>query len=217
MFVAIINQTNPSGVVPVQQFQVAADVATAVAEYVAAFKPPKDPADWLGFDTGWVAPRSPGKGMEWGYDFDAPGLVTIPLQDRLTGLALTQVISDPKADPSGGSTPFAWEDMGLLSAAFEFFTEDADDLLIKVWGQHKTAFLAGSTPQIRLSAGGAALSDEIDLPDTAGAWQNFAVTTHGYALDFTRTLYKVQTKLRHATNTVELQAVSIALFKKNYD
>jgi hypothetical protein len=107
--------------------------------------------------------------------------------------------------------------MGLLSAAFEFFTEDEDDLLIKVWGRHKTAFNAGSTPQIRLAAGGNAVSGEIDLPDTAGAWANFAFATHGYPLDFTRTLYKVQTKLRHATNTVELRAVSIALFKKNFE
>lgn len=214
MFVAIIDQTNPVGVVPVTQFQVAPDEVTAVNEYVAAFNPPKNPADWLGFDTGWVTPQHPAKGQEWGYDFDAPGLVAIPSQDRLLGLTLTQVISDEKADLS---SPFAWEDMGLLSGAFEFFAEDPDDLLIKVWGQHKTLFSTGNPSQIRLAAGGGAISNEIDLPDTAGAWQNFTFATHGYAIDFTRNLYKVQTKLGNVANTVELRAVSIALFKKNFD
>lgn len=81
MIAAIVDQTSPAGVVPVTQFQKAADAATALTEFVNAFVPPKDPADWLAYDTGWPGDQyqapSGGPNYAWGYDFDSPGLVEV--------------------------------------------------------------------------------------------------------------------------------------------
>jgi hypothetical protein len=80
MIAAIIDKTSPTGIVPVTQFQEAADTAAALAAFVAAFNPPKNPADWLAYDTGWpndtYQPTSSPK-YKWGYDFDTPGLVEV--------------------------------------------------------------------------------------------------------------------------------------------
>jgi hypothetical protein len=215
MIVAIIDQSAPSGKVPVTQFQMAADEAAAVAQYVGAFNPPKNPADWLGFNTGWTQPVHPTPGNIWAYDFDAPGLVQIvDPGDRFRALSMTQVIGDAKADGSS-STPSSWEDMGLLSADLdEFYDSDMSDALIKVWGQHKTAKVDPGDPLLRFTMGSTALSDELVLPDTGGSWSNFALNTHGYVLEEGRKLYKVQTKLAGASNTIELRAVSIAVLQR---
>ena len=58
-----------AGIVPVRnQFFEAASVADGVSAYANGYTPPRNPADYLGFDTGWTAytPNTPGK--EWSYD-----------------------------------------------------------------------------------------------------------------------------------------------------
>jgi hypothetical protein len=78
MIVAIVNQTVPVGRVKVDEFRVAVDEAAAVAAYAASYNPPRNPLDYLGFDTGWVAYVSPTQPSSvWAYDFGAPGLVEV--------------------------------------------------------------------------------------------------------------------------------------------
>ncbi len=83
MIVAIIDQTSPSGVVRVRVFREAVDEATAVDDFVNSYTPPKDPNDWLGFDTGWSSFQNPSAGTYWAYDFDSPGLVEVTNTERL--------------------------------------------------------------------------------------------------------------------------------------
>jgi hypothetical protein len=220
MFVAIIDQRSPAGTVAVRQFQVASSAAEALDQFVHDFTPPLDPADWLAVDTGWSEYQKPPGGLayEWAYDFDNPGLVQqlLPETDRLEALGLVQVIPGPLADPSGPTTPYAWEDMGFLSVNLDFFYPDLNDAQFVVWGRHKTTQVGANTAQVRLAAGGVAYSDEVDLPDTGGDWQNFSINTRGYTLPGDRKLFVVQTKLRNASTTVELRGVSIAMMRQKY-
>jgi hypothetical protein len=89
MIVAIINQTSPSGVVRVRVFREADTEADAVDDFVDGYDPPKDPNDWLGFDTGWSTFQNPSAGTHWGYDFDSPGLVEV---DNTETLEVCQVL-----------------------------------------------------------------------------------------------------------------------------
>lgn len=79
----IVDQTTPSGQVPISQnggqFREAVDAATALTDFVNSFATPKNPSDWLAFDTGWSTPQQPAADMRWAYDFDGlpPGLVQI--------------------------------------------------------------------------------------------------------------------------------------------
>lgn len=214
MIVGIVNQTVPVGIVKMAEFREAVDVTTAVNDFATAHD--VNAADYLGIDTGWSEYVYPNSGYGWAWDFDNPALVQELLPDRLTGLSLTQVISDPKSDPSGGTTPFAWEDMGRVSVNLDLFMDLPARAQFRIWGQHMTHQEGANVPQIRLSAGGVAYSDVIDLPDTGGAWQNFDINTIGYALPTTRTLFVVQTLLRNALSTIDLRAVSIAIMQKNF-
>lgn len=218
MIVAIVNQTVPAGIVTVTAFIEAASAVAGRDAYINGFTPALPAADWLGVDTGWLSYQQPSSGMDyqWAYDFGTASIVEQlqPETARLSMIGITQVVEGPKADPSGGTTPFAWEDMGWLSVNLDFMYEDLSKAQFRVWGQHKTHQEGVNAPQLRLSAAGVAYSDELDLPDTAGAWQNFDINTIGYTLPGGRTLFVVQSKLRNALSTIELRAVSIAQMQK---
>ncbi len=71
-----------SGVVPVNnQFFVAASEAAGVTAYVNGYTPPKNPANFLGFDTGWGGTKAqkPSPGKQWAYDRTLLSLVEIDL------------------------------------------------------------------------------------------------------------------------------------------
>lgn len=110
MIVAIINQTAPVGVVPVTQFQVAADQATALAEFVAAFNPPLNPADYLAVDTGWPGNQAqqPPSGplYQWAWDFNAPGFVE-QLKSK----------QGPPQDAPGQTAQVFWDQPGVSPMA----------------------------------------------------------------------------------------------------
>ncbi len=74
------------GVVPVgigviavnNQFFKAPTLTDGVDQYVNGYTPPKDPADFLGFNTGWAtAVQRPAPGKQWAYDRTLIGLVEI--------------------------------------------------------------------------------------------------------------------------------------------
>lgn len=109
MLVAIVNQTSPSGQVPIEEVRVAASEAAAVTAFVNDYTPPLVEADYLGFDTGWSVWQDPGAGKVWAYDFGAPGLVAVaagPSRDWRYPCAYTLVQpgDDVQALPTGGPT-----------------------------------------------------------------------------------------------------------------
>jgi hypothetical protein len=95
MIVAIINQTTPVGVVVVEEFLEALDAATGVAIYVAGYTPPRDPADYLGFDTGWTEYNYPAALKVWAYSFTTSSL----LQQFTTAAIQEQIVEQLLADP----------------------------------------------------------------------------------------------------------------------
>ena len=77
MIVAVINQTDPTGKVPVSEFKQAASAVAGRDEYIAGFTPPLPAGDWLGVDTGWSAYTPPARGNGWAWDFATSTLVQI--------------------------------------------------------------------------------------------------------------------------------------------
>lgn len=69
MLVAIIDNTTPSGKVPVKQFRVADSEAQAVTDFVNTTTPPRS-GSWIGKDTGWGSVQAPAAGNQWSWDFD---------------------------------------------------------------------------------------------------------------------------------------------------
>jgi len=93
MIVAIAPQG--SGKVLVIDFREAVDVATAVADYCNAFTPPKNPADFQGYDTGWSSYQYNDPGKYWAYDVDAASLVQIPIPVIEEGTVRTKPYQKP--------------------------------------------------------------------------------------------------------------------------
>lgn len=75
---AIVDQTTPSGQIPVEEFRRADTGVAAVSQFCNEYNPAKDTNDYLAFDTQLSVPGHADKGMRWAYDFDTPGLVQIP-------------------------------------------------------------------------------------------------------------------------------------------
>ena len=88
MIVAIINQTVPVGIVKVNTFVIAVDEAAGVTQFIG-FHPTFNPADWLGFDSGFTPDAdgvpSAAPGFQWAYDFGTPGLVQEPAPAAIPG------------------------------------------------------------------------------------------------------------------------------------
>ena len=77
MFVAIIHQG--TGKVRVEEFRIAADETAAVTAFCNEYSPPKNPADYLGYDTGWTSYQQTDPDKYWAYDFTSQGLVQVPI------------------------------------------------------------------------------------------------------------------------------------------
>ena len=64
-----------TGQVLVEEFREGADVAAAILAFCNAYTPPKNPADWVGLDTGWTEYQQPPIGPKWYYDHSTQALV----------------------------------------------------------------------------------------------------------------------------------------------
>jgi hypothetical protein len=112
MYVAIVNQTSPTGSIKPNQFRDAVDEATALADFLAQ-PPAKTPADWLAYDTTWGGPVQPSEGTHWEYDFDA---VSPPPGDRMievdnTGLQICFVVNMDASGKQDVITDGSWQTM----------------------------------------------------------------------------------------------------------
>lgn len=214
MIVAIINQTNPVGVVRVLQFRDAVDVATAVAAYVNSYSPPRNPADYLGVDTTWVNVMAPTAGTRWAWDFDNPGLVEEPLTDRFDWCGVLTSQNAPLA--VSGATPFAFEDIlswsGDLGYAFD--PGSIAQAQIRIWGQYEAAAGGGGGVELRIRAGADDLSATQLLADAAVP-TNFAIWTT-VAPTAGRKLYRLQCRLNDAGASFQLEASSMVLLKRRW-
>jgi hypothetical protein len=59
----------------VRQFAEAASVAQGLDDFVNAYTPPLNPADYIAFDSGWSAYQYPARGYQWSYDRDTDTLL----------------------------------------------------------------------------------------------------------------------------------------------
>lgn len=164
MIVAIINQTSPVGIVPVEEFRQASDEATAVADFCADYSPPKNPADYLGYDSGWSQYQPPAPTYRWAYDFGSPGLVQQAITPTYDLKVLTEVVQ--AAIALGADA-----ELGGVVAAPVLLSSDLTKLVVRATGLVKTS---GTGASLVLKENGVAVSPVFPLPDTGSAWQAFA-------------------------------------------
>lgn len=93
MIVAIIHQG--TGKVHVEEFRNAADEAAAVTAFCNEYTPAKNPADYLGYDTGWGSYQQTDPGKYWAYDFSSPGLVQVAIPEVQAGNVQTKPYQKP--------------------------------------------------------------------------------------------------------------------------
>lgn len=93
MLVAIILQGE--GKVRVQEFREAADEAAAVLAFCNEYVPAKNPADYLGYNTGWSSYTSSTEGYYWSYNYDTSGLVEVAIPVTTEGDVRTKPYQKP--------------------------------------------------------------------------------------------------------------------------
>jgi hypothetical protein len=73
--------------VKVQEFREAVSEAAAVDAFVNGRTPPLNPADWLGYDTGWAQYTAPDEKKQWAYNFGTSTLVQVATTPVSTSFA----------------------------------------------------------------------------------------------------------------------------------
>ncbi len=166
MIVAIVKQL--SGIVPIEEFRVAVDEATAVDDFCSEYNPPLNPADYLGFDSGWSEYQPPAPLYRWAYNFNAPGLVQVALTPEYDLKGSAKVVEQLAL--VGG----VFVELGGTVAAPQLIG-DLTKIVIRVVGLYRTT-LAGA--QLRLCENGVAISPAVPLAATAGVWTTFAFNSN---------------------------------------
>jgi hypothetical protein len=210
MIVTIINQTAPVGQVRVDEFREADSEAVAVADFCNEYNPPKNPLNFLGYDSGWSSYQPPASGFFWAYDFGAPGLVQVGNADSFNWRGFYNVIDTPIVVPN--TTPNAWVDVAEMSCDMSFVDADVAMLRFRVWGRYKASSPGVDLPQMRLMGGSLELSGAADIALDAD-WANLTLIANTPP-EAGRKLYKLQVKLRDAAALVEMQSVGFVMLLK---
>jgi hypothetical protein len=174
-FYGIVDNTNPVGQVPISQnngqFREAADAATALADFVASFATPKNPADYLAFDTGWVSPQMPSMGKRWGYDFGTSALVEIDSN------AIIQICHMLAFDYDGSDIPITGDNQVVCRfvIAPNAICPDLARFIIRPRFAYRST---GGAPLLRILENNLAFGSDEALSDEAG-WTRVAFRAGG--------------------------------------
>ena len=194
-----------AGIVPLEEFRIAANPAAATAAFCGEYTPPFDIADYLGIDTGWASVQRAADGYVWAWDFASSALVEMrspSLEYRLSVQVLGQpwLVSATTWETVGGVTldPSPHGDLGQIAASLA--------------GE---ALIAG-TAEIRVvefdAAGVAAnmMPTPLPLPDTGGGYQYWqAITTVPPRAGHNR--YEVQARVGTLGDSASVRFTSMAL------
>lgn len=209
MIVAIVNQTSPTGQVVCEEFRDAASEADAVDDFVNEYTPPKNAADYLGYDSGWSSYQRPAAGMEWAYDFDSPGLVQVDASQQYVFKASSKMVNLPVAVIETTN----WQDLGGVTTTPAFFVPDLTKAVGRAVGCAKTNGSGVQLRMVEIIAGvDTPISDPFDVPDGAGVAADFGFYTNT-APQSGRRVYKIQGRLQGATDA-EIMFTSMTLLEK---
>ena len=194
-----------AGIVPLEEFRIAATPAAAVTTFCAEYTPPLSEGDYLGIDTGWASVQAPADGYVWAWDFGTSALVqkrSPSLEYRLS----VQVLGQPWLVSST-----AWETVGAVTLDPSPHG-DLAQIAASVAGE---ALVAG-TAEIRVVEVDA-VGVEVDmmpaplpLSDTGGGyvyWQ--AITTVSPRAGHNR--YEVQARVGTLGDSASVRFTSMAL------
>lgn len=208
MIVAIVAQG--AGVLPVQEFRESVDAATAVSDYCAEYTPPKNTADYLGYDTGWASFQAPAQGKEWSYDFANPGLIQTDLPIVLAFIGAEKVTKGEQAVTVDAPD---WGVVDYITTNPAFFAQGDLSLICgRVVGRYSSDGAVdlqvveddGSTDVV--------VTPVLSLPSNGGAWAYFAFDTN-QTLRAGDNEYRLEARRDGATSLI-LRGVSMTLLRK---
>lgn len=170
---AIVNQTSPSGQVPIEEFRAATDAAAAVTAFAAA--PPQSEEDFLAHDTGQETAPVAGAGMVWAYDFDIPGLVQVGAPYEYAVRQVVRIVEgEQQADAIAALTP-NWETLGAVTAQLDEVVPDLANAIGRFRGDFQTDATGCKARLIEDPGEGTeVVLKSATLPNTSGAWKRDA-------------------------------------------
>jgi len=195
-----------AGVVPVEEFRIAANPAAAVAEFCGEYTPPFDVADYLGIDPGWTVVPDAAAGYVWAWNFDTAALVEMRSPSPEYRLSVEVVAIDPKVvtgatwKPIGGVvlTPAVHGDLASISAAMTGEAMVSGSAELRVTETDAAGAVADMTPTPLL------------LADTAGAYETWALTTT-IPPSAGQNTYRVECRVIGGSDSASVRFASMAL------
>lgn len=203
-----------TGIVPIEELRMAVDTATAVSNFCNEYSPPKLTIDYIGHDTGWTEPQAP-TGDRWKFDHDAipPALlddgVVAPLAEFLAGEQLNQNVLAFSLD--------AWTTLGVRIVSNPVSAVGAAS---RALGVATLVYRCDGTGcKVRMMEDDlttqVAVSDEIELPDSVGAWAFYKFVSNVDPREGINRYYVEGNRLSTGTATLaDVEELSIAMMRK---
>ena len=194
-----------AGVVPIEEFRIAANPAAAVAEFCAEYTPPFDVADYLGIDPGWSAVPDAAEGYVWAWDFGASALVEMrspAYEYRLSVqiLGQPQIVTSTTWATVGGVTldPSPHGDLAQMAASI------AGEALVSGAAEIRIIEIDAADIEVDM------MPTPLALGDTGGGYHYWAgITTVPPRAGPNR--YEVQARIGTAGDTASVRFTSMAL------
>ena len=195
-----------AGIVPLEEFRIAATPAAAVAEFCGEYAPPLSEGDYLGIDTGWASVQTPADGYVWAWDFDTSAIVEMRSPSPEYRLSVEVVAIDPKVvtsgtwEPIGGVvlTPAVHGDLASISAAMTGEALVVGNAELRVTETDAAGAIVDMTPT------------PLPLADTAGAYEMWALVTTIPPSGGQNT-YRVECRVVGGSDSASVRFASMAL------
>ncbi len=194
-----------AGIVPLEEFRIAATPAAAVTTFCSEYDPPLSEGDYLGIDTGWASVQTPADGYVWAWDFASSTLVekrAPALEYRLSVQVLGQpwLVSSTTWETVGAVTldPSPHGDLGQIAASV------AGEALVVGTAEIRVVEVDASGVEVDM------MPAPLPLSDTGGGYEYWqAITTVPPRAGHNR--YEVQARVGTLGDSASVRFTSMAL------
>jgi hypothetical protein len=195
-----------AGIVPLEEFRIAANPVAATAAFCGEYTPPFNGADYLGIDTGWASVQRAADGYVWAWDFASSALVEMRSPSPEYRLSVEVVAIDPKVvtaaawKPIGGVvlTPAVHGDLASISAAMTGEALVVGNAELRVTETDAAGAIVDMTPT------------PLPLADTAGEYETWSLVTT-VPPSAGQNTYRVEARAIGGSDSASVRFASMAL------
>ncbi len=195
-----------AGIVPLEEFRIAATPAAAVAAFCGEYDPPLSEGDYLGINTGWASAQRAAEGYVWAWNFASSALVEMRSPSPEYRLSVEVVAIDPKVvitstwEPIGGVvlTPAVHGDLASISAAMTGEALVVGNAELRVTETDAAGAIVDMTPT------------PLPLADTAGEYETWSLATT-VPPSAGQNTYRVECRVIGGSDSASVRFASMAL------